>query len=92
MKEWINLRKNNVYIVYSGPPRRIWARQGPTFYPNFFDQLFLIRAYWNPKFRQGPGIGGLSNRGGPAITLSDPPNSGSRGEGGLSPSSNEGSV
>ena len=22
--------------------------------PNFFDRLFLIRAYWNPKSRQGP--------------------------------------
>ena len=24
----------------------------------FFDQLFLMRAYWNPKSRQGPGLGG----------------------------------
>ena len=29
--------------------------------PNFFDQLFLIRVYWNPKSRQGPGpLGALS--------------------------------
>ena len=25
--------------------------------PNLFDQLFLIREYWNPKSRQGPGLG-----------------------------------
>ena len=56
MKEWINLRKNNVYIVYSGPPRRIWARQGPTFYPNFFDQLFLIRAYWDQPLSALPAV------------------------------------
>ena len=37
--------------------------------PNFFDRLFLIRAYWNPKFRQGPGLGGLSRRGGPEHNL-----------------------
>ena len=35
--------------------------------PNFFDRLFLIRAYWNPKSRQGPGLGGLASRGGPAF-------------------------
>ena len=34
--------------------------------PNFFDQLFLIRAHLNPKSRQGPGLGGLASRGGPA--------------------------
>ena len=33
--------------------------------PNFFDRLFLIRVYWNPKSRQGPGLGGLASRGGP---------------------------
>ena len=49
----------------TGPPRQIWSRQGPIFYPNIFDQLFLIRAYWNPKSRQGPGLGGLASRGGP---------------------------
>ena len=38
--------------------------------PNFFDRLFLIRAYWNPKFRQGPGLGGLSSCGGPADAMS----------------------
>ena len=27
--------------------------------PIFFDRLFLIRAYENPKFGQGPGLGGL---------------------------------
>ena len=26
---------------------------------NFFDQLFLIRVYWNPKSRQGPILGSL---------------------------------
>ena len=36
--------------------------------PKLFDQLFLINAYWNPKFRQGPGFGGLASRGGPANT------------------------
>jgi hypothetical protein len=33
--------------------------------PNFFDRLFLIRAYWNPKCRQGPGLGGLVKCGAP---------------------------
>ena len=42
----------------TGTPRRIWARQGPIFYPNFFDQLFLMKTYWNPKSRQGPSLGG----------------------------------
>ena len=27
--------------------------------PNFFDRLVLIRAYWNPKSRQGPVLGCL---------------------------------
>ena len=48
----------------TGVPRPIWARQGQIFYPNFFDQLFLIRTYWNPKSRQGPSLGGLASRGG----------------------------
>ena len=54
-------------INYSGAPRRIWARQGPIFYPKIFDQLFLIPAYWSPKSRQGPGLGGLASRGAPDI-------------------------
>ena len=29
--------------------------------PNFFEQLFLIRGYWHPKSRQGPGLGGLAS-------------------------------
>ena len=37
--------------------------------PNIFDRLFLIRVYWNPKSRQGPGLGGLASRGGPDIYL-----------------------
>ena len=37
--------------------------------PSFFDQLFLIRAYWNPKSKQGPGLGGLASRGGPDIKV-----------------------
>ena len=32
---------------------------------NFFDQVLLVRAYRNPKSRQGPGLGGLASRGGP---------------------------
>ena len=32
---------------------------------NFFDRLFLIRAYLNPKSRQGPGLGSLAIRGAP---------------------------
>ena len=28
-------------------------------FPNFFDWLFLIRACWNPKSRQGPNLGYL---------------------------------
>ena len=35
----------------------------------FFDRLFLIRAYWNPKSRQGPGLGGLASDGGPVECL-----------------------
>ena len=35
--------------------------------PNIFDQLFLIRAYWNPKSRQGPGLGGFASRSGPVL-------------------------
>ena len=34
----------------------------------YFHWLFLIRAYWNPKSRQDPGLGGLASRGGPANT------------------------
>ena len=34
---------------------------------NVFDRLFLIRAYCNPKFRQGPGLRGLTSR--PALTV-----------------------
>jgi hypothetical protein len=48
-----------------GAPQRIWARQGPIFYPKFFDRLFLIRVYWDPKSRQGQGLGGLASCGGP---------------------------
>ena len=35
--------------------------------PNCFDQLFLIRVYWSPTSRQGPGLGGLASHGGLAI-------------------------
>ena len=30
---------------------------------DFFDRLSLIRTYWKPKSRQGPGLGGLASRG-----------------------------
>ena len=57
---------------YSGPSRRIWARQGPIFgqysTPKFFDQLFLIRVYWNPKSKQGPDLACLPCRSGPGIS------------------------
>ena len=33
--------------------------------PNFFDRLFLIRAYFKPKSRQGPNLACLPCRGGP---------------------------
>ena len=33
--------------------------------PYFFDRLFVIRADWNPKSRQDPGLRGLTSRGGP---------------------------
>ena len=33
--------------------------------PNLFDWLFIIRAYWNPESRQGPGLGGFASHGGP---------------------------
>ena len=54
-------------LWYTGAPRQIWARQGPIFYPNFFYQLFLIKEYWNPKSRKGPGLWGLASRGAPDI-------------------------
>ena len=44
------------------------SQERPNILPQiFFDRLFLIRVYWNPKFRQGPDIGGLSSCGGPGI-------------------------
>ena len=33
----------------------------------FFDRLFFIRMYWNPKSRQGPNLACLAYRGGPVI-------------------------
>ena len=54
-----------VMLMITGLPRRIWARQGPIFYPKFFDRLFLISAYWNSKTRHGPDLGCLSCHGGP---------------------------
>ena len=36
--------------------------------PNLYDRLILIRAYWNPKSRQGPGLGGLVSHGAPENT------------------------
>ena len=52
----------------SGPQRRIWARQGPIFYPkNFWPDV--VRAYWNPKARQGPNLACLACRGGPVPKL-----------------------
>ena len=53
----------------TGRPWRIWARQGPIFYPIFFDRLFLIRAYWNPKSRQGPNLACLPCRGVAALKM-----------------------
>ena len=70
---WPLCPPNSYAPVFLGPPwtpRRIWARQGPIFYPKFFARLFLIRAYWNPKSRQGPGLGGLASRGGPVPNIS----------------------
>ena len=63
----IRFRPSKIYIlllvgscVLSGAPWQIWARQSPIFYPKFFfDRLFLMRAYWNPKSRQGPGLEAL---------------------------------
>ena len=39
--------------------------------PNCFDQLFLIRVYWNPKSRQAPGLRGLASRGNPEFLWKD---------------------
>ena len=39
----------------------------PTILSQFFDQLFLIRVYWNPKFSQGPGLGCLASFGASAF-------------------------
>ena len=52
------------FIVYQGRHEEFEPDKALLiFYPNFF-WLFLIRAYWNPKSRQGPGLGGLAIRGG----------------------------
>jgi len=35
----------------------------------FFDRLFLIRTYWNPKSGQGPNLANLACRGGPDVSI-----------------------
>ena len=50
-----------ICLACSGPPRQIWARQGPIFFHNLFRPV-VIRAYWNPKSRQGPNLGCLACR------------------------------
>ena len=65
---YMKLNKNHHQIFLVFIPmifslfRDATGRQGPNW-------LFLIRVYWNPKSRQGPGLGGLASRGGPDIML-----------------------
>ena len=39
--------------------------------PNYFDQLFFIIVYWNPKSKQGPNLACLACRGAAALTWVD---------------------
>ena len=58
-----NPTKSKLNLVPSGAPRPIWARQGPIHILQkiFFWPLLVIRAYWNPRSRQGPGLGDLAS-------------------------------
>ena len=53
---------------------RIGHSNSRSIWKGFISFLFLIRVYWNPKFWQGPGLGGLSSHDGPELwlTLSAP--------------------
>ena len=53
------------YYIDKGRHGEFESGKAQYYTPNFFDRLFLIRAYWNPKSRQGPGLGGLASRGAP---------------------------
>ena len=55
-RPWIkNATEEKNHCSKSGTPRRIWARQGPIFYPNFFYRLFLIRGHLQTTFTRGGG-------------------------------------
>ena len=62
------------FIVYQGRHGEFEPDKALYSTPNFFDWLFLIRAYWNPKSRQGPGLGGLASRGSPVRAYCTSPN------------------
>ena len=64
---WWNIRRirfiqsnyidnDKVFILQCWNGLSIWegCQEESTSTPKFFDLLFLIRAYWNPKSRQGP--------------------------------------
>ena len=55
-----------IYELYQGRHGEFEPGKVQYSTPKFFDQLFLIRAYWNPKSRQGPNLACLPCRGGPA--------------------------
>ena len=56
----------------SGAPPRIWARQTHTTVVGIICPPGWNRVNCNPKFRKGPGLGGLSSRGAPAIRVKWP--------------------
>ena len=75
MLPWRHNLPQNSNCTTSGPPRWIWTRQGPILYPKNSEWLFLIRAYWNPKSRQGSNLACftclacLTYRGGPEYSF-----------------------
>ena len=62
-----HLRMARAMFTFQGRHGKFEPSKAQYSTPNFFDRLFLIRAYWNPKFRQGPGLGGLASHGAPAF-------------------------
>ena len=47
------------YSLSAGAPRRIWARQGPIFYPKFFDRLFLTKPIETLNLGKAQALGAL---------------------------------
>ena len=44
-----SFKKLDLSYITPGPPRRIWARQGPIFYPKFFWPVVSYKSILNPK-------------------------------------------